>query len=105
MWDSGATPGATLGRPTNDTMPDEPGESNDEAMREMHERLRRGVALRELTEDERKARAQVLTEDKVTKGRAGIPRPFRNRDRDRRPDASAGPRRRRRHDPRLRTPA
>jgi hypothetical protein len=46
-------------------MPDEPDESDDEAMREVRERLRRGVVLRQLTEDERNARAQARAEAKV----------------------------------------
>jgi hypothetical protein len=38
-------------------------------MREMRERLRRGVVLRQLTEDERNARDQALAEAKVTQRR------------------------------------
>jgi hypothetical protein len=45
-------------------MPDEHDEPDDETMRE---RLRRGVVLRQLTEDERNARNQALAEAKVTK--------------------------------------
>jgi hypothetical protein len=50
-------------------MPDEPDEPDDETMREMRERLRRGVVLRQLTEDERNARDQALAEAKVTQRR------------------------------------
>ncbi len=45
-------------------MADQP---DDEAMREMRERLRQGVVLRQLTEDERKARARARAEAQVTK--------------------------------------
>jgi hypothetical protein len=47
-------------------MPDEP---DDDTMREMRERLRRRVVLRQLTEDERNARDQALAEAKVTQRR------------------------------------
>jgi hypothetical protein len=50
-------------------MPDEPDEPDDGTMREMRERLRRGVVLRQLTEDERNARDQALAEAKVTQRR------------------------------------
>jgi hypothetical protein len=68
MRDSDATPALrSAGQPTRYAMPDETDEPDDEAMREMRERLRRGVVLRQLTEDERNARAQARAEAKVIK--------------------------------------
>jgi hypothetical protein len=53
-------------------MADEPDEEATPSLRETRERVRRGVVLRQLTEDERKARDQARAEARRNRSAADV---------------------------------